>query len=404
MKSNFFLFATFAAAFLSVANYAAAQVTIGGSDLPKAGTILDLNSTTKGGLALSNVSITDLEKIPTGTNLFPGIDADVNDDINLDFTGAIVYNTNAKFCLGVYVWDGNCWLKAGKDYQVKAAQVATLDIPGQDIDTVLRGEAITFEVTNPDDDTQFFYWYLNDVLLDTTETETLATTAIPAGDNQEMKVVLDNCLSLSESKITFNARNVYPASLPAATGGLIRILSDDIFPYAATSEYIDDGLVAHYDGINNTGAGDNAHSSVASTGWKDLKNAFVLPRGAGTGEWLNNGFKASNNGQSFYNATFPSTYPKVAEPRTVEVIFRTPETMFNPTDGTQRIIFFYGGNNANNQFGVLYRGSTGSGCGSNGIFYAISGNGNNLITCLPSTPSLTTPNTINTVTSTYANS
>ncbi|MDR1592720.1 MAG: LamG domain-containing protein, partial [Prevotellaceae bacterium] len=38
------------------------------------------------------------------------------------------------------------------------------------------------------------------------------------------------------------------------------------------------------------------------------------------------------------------------------------------------------------------------------IFYAISGNGNNLITCLPSTPSLTTPNTINTVTSTYANS
>jgi hypothetical protein len=38
------------------------------------------------------------------------------------------------------------------------------------------------------------------------------------------------------------------------------------------------------------------------------------------------------------------------------------------------------------------------------VFYAIAGNMNNLITCLSSTPSLITPNTINTVTSTYANS
>ncbi|MDR1592340.1 MAG: hypothetical protein LBS16_05600 [Prevotellaceae bacterium] len=403
MKTNLFLFAALVAAFLSVASFSAAQVTIGGGDPPAAGAVLDLNSATKGGLALSNVNLTDLNTIPVG---FPGINSptDVTPEVKAKLTGAIVYNINSDICLGVYVWDGNCWRKIDKDYhQVKAAKVATLDIPGQDVDAVLRGGAITFEVKNPGD-AQFYYWSLNDVLLDTTDTAILATTAIPAGDNQEMKVVLDNCLSLSESKITFNARNVNPASLPAATGGLIHIYSDNIFPYAATSEYIDDGLVAHYDGINNTGDGDDAHSSVASTGWKDLKNAFVLLRGTGTGEWLNNGFKASNNGQSFYNATFPAIYPIGDVARTVEVIFRTPETMFSTNDGTQRIIFFYGGNSTNTSFGVQYRGTTGS-CSSGGKFYAIGGNANNLVICpTNNTPSLTTPNTINTVTSTYKNS
>jgi hypothetical protein len=85
-----------------------------------------LNSTAKGGLALSNVNLTDLEKIPTGTNLFPGIDADVNDDVNPDFTGALVYNTNTSQLYvsqqnsidlgakGIYVWNGNQWNKIGK--------------------------------------------------------------------------------------------------------------------------------------------------------------------------------------------------------------------------------------------------------------------------------------------------
>jgi hypothetical protein len=52
-----------------------AQVTMGGGTPPKAGAILDLNSTTKGGLLLSNVDITDLGKIPVGTTIFPGITA-----------------------------------------------------------------------------------------------------------------------------------------------------------------------------------------------------------------------------------------------------------------------------------------------------------------------------------------
>ncbi|MDR1592104.1 MAG: fibronectin type III domain-containing protein [Prevotellaceae bacterium] len=112
-KSNQFLFAALVAAFLSVANYAAAQVTIGGSDLPKAGTIVDLNpqNGVKGGLALSNVYLTDLEKIPVGDNLFPGID-ETNNDVNPNLTGAIVYNTNEWLypsSIGLYAWDGNKW-------------------------------------------------------------------------------------------------------------------------------------------------------------------------------------------------------------------------------------------------------------------------------------------------------
>jgi uncharacterized protein (TIGR02145 family) len=69
------------AATLLCTSYAAAQVTIGDNEPSKAGAILDLNNVTKGGLLLSNVVIFDLEKIPAGTDRFPGI----------------------------YVWDGGKW-------------------------------------------------------------------------------------------------------------------------------------------------------------------------------------------------------------------------------------------------------------------------------------------------------
>jgi hypothetical protein len=60
-----------ALAFFSCANLYA-QVLIGGTDRPKNGAILDLNSTAKGGLLLSNVTLPNLYTIPAG---FPGITA-----------------------------------------------------------------------------------------------------------------------------------------------------------------------------------------------------------------------------------------------------------------------------------------------------------------------------------------
>jgi hypothetical protein len=92
-----------------------AQVTIGGLTEPVKGAILDLNSSVKGGLLLSNVAISDRGLIPSGTNLFPNIVAGSNDDTNLGFTGAVVYNTGtASVAAGVYVWDGYDWVAAGE--------------------------------------------------------------------------------------------------------------------------------------------------------------------------------------------------------------------------------------------------------------------------------------------------
>jgi hypothetical protein len=88
------------------------QVKIGDLNEPATGTLLDLNSVLKGALTLSNVNIADIEKIPTDNpNIFMGITAGKNDDVNEEFTGAIVYNSNAALPdgEGVYVWNGKRW-------------------------------------------------------------------------------------------------------------------------------------------------------------------------------------------------------------------------------------------------------------------------------------------------------
>ncbi|MDR1592485.1 MAG: fibrobacter succinogenes major paralogous domain-containing protein [Prevotellaceae bacterium] len=112
MKTNQFIFAAFTAAFLSVASFSAAQVTIGGGDQPAAGAVLDLNSTTKGGLLLSNVSIVDLGQIPENApNVFPGISGATTEQKQA-LAGMIVWNTNDYLIPngdGLYLWDGNKW-------------------------------------------------------------------------------------------------------------------------------------------------------------------------------------------------------------------------------------------------------------------------------------------------------
>ncbi|MDR1592621.1 MAG: hypothetical protein LBS16_07065 [Prevotellaceae bacterium] len=116
MKTNQFIFAVLTAAFLSVANYAAAQVTIGGGNSPVAGAILDLNSTAKGGLLLSNVSIVDLGQIPENApNVFPGISGATTEQKQA-LAGMIVWNTNDSLAPngdGLYLWDGNKWNYTG---------------------------------------------------------------------------------------------------------------------------------------------------------------------------------------------------------------------------------------------------------------------------------------------------
>ncbi|MDR0810653.1 MAG: hypothetical protein LBN23_00010, partial [Paludibacter sp.] len=105
------------AAVLLLTTHLQAQVTIGGVTEPAKGALLDLNSTSKGGLLLSNVSITDLGKIPVGADIFSGITAggaaDANDETNLKLAGTVVYNTNPDTGIGLYIWDGENWNKIG---------------------------------------------------------------------------------------------------------------------------------------------------------------------------------------------------------------------------------------------------------------------------------------------------
>jgi hypothetical protein len=96
-----------------------AQVTIGGLENPKTGAILDLNSTAKGGLLLSNVGITDLDFIPDNdSNVFPDVDPGSLDE-NWDLRGAVVYNTNPATGVGVYVWTGLYWMPATESEPVE---------------------------------------------------------------------------------------------------------------------------------------------------------------------------------------------------------------------------------------------------------------------------------------------
>jgi uncharacterized protein (TIGR02145 family) len=89
-----------------------AQVTIGGLEEPHKGTVLDLNSTTKGGLILSNVALPNLYTIPAN---FPGMTPTPADptDANEKFAGAIVYHTGENnIPAGVYTWNGTNWTPA----------------------------------------------------------------------------------------------------------------------------------------------------------------------------------------------------------------------------------------------------------------------------------------------------
>jgi uncharacterized protein (TIGR02145 family) len=108
------LFLLPALAFLACAGLQA-QVRIGDTTAPATGAVLDLNSTAKGGLLLSNISIADWSKIPTGqANLFPGITEGVNDDMNIAFTGAMVYHTGTPdIPAGIYIWNGVRWIPPG---------------------------------------------------------------------------------------------------------------------------------------------------------------------------------------------------------------------------------------------------------------------------------------------------
>jgi uncharacterized protein (TIGR02145 family) len=84
-----------------------AQVTIGALAEPVAGALLDLNRGVTGGLLLSNVALPNLSVIPANTF----VNISTQQDTNQELVGMIVYNTDATTGIGIYVWNGDDWIK-----------------------------------------------------------------------------------------------------------------------------------------------------------------------------------------------------------------------------------------------------------------------------------------------------
>jgi hypothetical protein len=164
MKTNYFFFAALFAAFLGVAPLAA-QVTIGGGDAPKAGTILDLNSASgnKGGLVLSNVELTSLNDIPI---TFPNAGSLTPEDKG-KLAGMIVWNSNDYLQPlndgdpagdGLYLWDGNGWnYIGGSDGQYTLSPLSAVGIVPETENGGLYVGGVTFRITRPADWTDA-YW------------------------------------------------------------------------------------------------------------------------------------------------------------------------------------------------------------------------------------------------------
>jgi uncharacterized protein (TIGR02145 family) len=145
------LFFLLAPAFFACTNLHA-QVTVGGLTDPAPGALLDLNSTVRGGLLLSNVTLPDLTTIPNnGIDAFPGVNPTNHEAAKSQFKGAIVYHTGGNdIAAGVYVWNGRWWTPAD------GTPVNTVkDAQGNEYSTGYFGEAAGWWMTQNLRSTQY---------------------------------------------------------------------------------------------------------------------------------------------------------------------------------------------------------------------------------------------------------
>jgi uncharacterized protein (TIGR02145 family) len=196
-----------------------AQVTIGGTANPKAGAILDLNSTDKGGLLLSNVTITDLEWIPyDNADVFPGITAGTADD-NPELRGAIVYNDgqNPSVPAGIYIWNGKCWTKDGSVIEITPPSIT---IDGTVTDTyILEGGTVTFAVVSPQPGVSYT-WYKTGISTPAGTGNSYTTPALPEGTYGYYCTAMSNCPSSNVNSGTLTINVLSLLSLPVGSASL----------------------------------------------------------------------------------------------------------------------------------------------------------------------------------------
>jgi hypothetical protein len=152
--------------------------------------------------------------------------------------------------------------------------------------------------------------------------------------------------------VSFAPGSLSPGFGSTAGGNYIYIYGN--FPYAATGDYVQKGLVAHYDGINNTGKGDKYHSNDATV-WNDVTGANPLSlynAPVGDGGWKSNGFYFNND--TYFNISpVPGTWPVGSAKRTVEITFITPSSG-DLTENFDKALFMYGYGAPGQAFGIQY--------------------------------------------------
>jgi hypothetical protein len=188
-----------------------------------------------------------------------------------------------------------------------------------------------------------------------------------------------------------------------AGGGDWMTITGKNFPSKiSTDDYAKGGLVAHYDGINNTGDGDLYHSNTTTT-WKDLAgtNDLTVKNDEGAIEWLPNGyqFEKGTGANNFWQKTgLSSSIPVGNSAITVEYVFINPSTMpSDQADGWQMIATIGPETNTacnGNYFGVQYRNSS--------TMYAEEGCGSGYVMIFnPTNYGVATANTLHTMVTTY---
>jgi hypothetical protein len=295
-----------------------AQVTFGGLEPPKSGAILDLNSTVRGGLVLSNVSLDNLYTIPySGANPFPGVNAGNHDAVKGGFAGAIVYNTNPAWGAGVYVWNGENWSPTGEDCRAPSVSlIASNPLPAQN-------ETVTFTASSNaggycSDDEITYAWFIsgtNPPALSATSGTTVSATFPNTGAftvrveaqnrysaPQSKTIVLNvsatgtpdpqtlhydygflgpTCLDVKKPQtgLTGNAQNVYNGRVDAFPGDNFAIPYTFVhagnYSELSLSPLDPNGFIKEISSLAAIGSG-NASESFTLTFDEDIRNRFTL--------------------------------------------------------------------------------------------------------------------------------
>jgi uncharacterized protein (TIGR02145 family) len=276
---------------------------MGGLEEPKKGAILDLNSTVKGGLLLSNVVLDNLYTIPA---TFPGMSAPPV-DVNEKFTGALVYHEGGNdIPAGIYVWNGENWSPATENCTVP---VLTLTAPP----FIKKDALVTFSVSSDasarcaEDET--YEWYRADAPGGIAGTSfgsgAGASTSFASVGDYKVKVSATTPYSPSsiveEKEISVTADGGPAPSMLTYTYGIVGETCLDVKKsyQGKTKEVFDDRIDAFKDGFIKE------YKFVHSGAYSDLSLSFYDPDHLVTGI-TSLPFSANSSGSQPFTVTFNS--------------------------------------------------------------------------------------------------